>query len=273
MAHEPGLGTARTYQPGEMPLSTRPRPACRDDIKLFTRKRVASLPCLAQFKTAVPPERARVEEEVKTNERMEDLSDTRDELDRVRRILARTQGDRDMWRRLPEGCNKKRGEEIGRNESGTIVTVKKKKAPHRQSQMELLTTRKISRTTKVQVPTVFGRATIPDTSSGMTATYATIDDTSTKELSSEVSLIWGETVHLHNIRSSVLANKDSDKLQRTSSPQCYFSERVSIQIIIHWQRYTEEFNVTRQHFIWHFFSGRYTTLYHVEPKGVLQHGH
>ena len=126
MAHEPGLGTAKTYQPGEMPLSTRPRPACRDDIKLFTRKRVASLPRLAQFKTAVPPERARVEEEeVKTNERMEDLSDTRDELDRVRKILTRTQGDRDMWRRLPEGCNKKRGEEIGRNESGTVVTCKK----------------------------------------------------------------------------------------------------------------------------------------------------
>ena len=191
MAHEPGLGTARTYQPGEMPLSTRPRPACRDDIKLFTRKRVASLPRLAQFKTAVPPERARVEEEVKTNERMEDLSE---------------------WKTC-------------------------------------LTTRELIRTTKVQVPTGFGRATIPVTSSGMTATYATIDDTSTKELSSEVSLIWGETVHLHNIRSSVLANKDSDKLQRTWSPQCYFSERVSIQIIIHWQRYTEEFNVTRQHFI------------------------
>ena len=45
---------------------------------------------------------------------MKDLSDKRDELDRVRKTLARTEGDRDMWRSLFEECNKKQREEIER---------------------------------------------------------------------------------------------------------------------------------------------------------------
>ena len=64
----------------------------------------------SQLKDAMPVKIARVEEEVQTNETMEDLTETKDELERVRKTLAITQKDRDTWRRLLEECNMKQGE-------------------------------------------------------------------------------------------------------------------------------------------------------------------
>ena len=69
----------------------------------------------------MPPKRARVEEEVQTNETMQDLrgtieemEKTRRELDEMTKTMLSTEEDRDMWKRLFEDCNKKQGEEIER---------------------------------------------------------------------------------------------------------------------------------------------------------------
>ena len=45
---------------------------------------------------------------------MEHLNETKNELDRVRKTLARTEEDREMWKRLFEDWNKKQGKEIER---------------------------------------------------------------------------------------------------------------------------------------------------------------
>ena len=38
LAHEPGVGTTRTYQPGEMLLSNRPRPGLRSTHQAIHQK-------------------------------------------------------------------------------------------------------------------------------------------------------------------------------------------------------------------------------------------
>ena len=75
----------------------------------------------SQLRAAVPPKRARVEEEVQTNETMQDLNGkieepekSRRELDEMIKTMLSTEEDRDTWKRLFEDCNKKRGEEIER---------------------------------------------------------------------------------------------------------------------------------------------------------------
>ena len=75
----------------------------------------------SQLRVAVPPKRARVEEEVQTNETMQVLDGTKDELEKTRKELDEmtktmlsTEEDRDMWKRLFEDCNKKQGKEIER---------------------------------------------------------------------------------------------------------------------------------------------------------------
>ena len=68
----------------------------------------------SQLRAAVPLKRERIEEEVQTIETMRDLNETKDELERMKKILLQTEEDRDMWRRLFEDCNKKHGEEIER---------------------------------------------------------------------------------------------------------------------------------------------------------------
>ena len=57
----------------------------------------------SQLRAAVPPKRARVEEEVQTNETMQDLNGTIEELEKTRRELNKmtktmlsTEKDRDM---------------------------------------------------------------------------------------------------------------------------------------------------------------------------------
>ena len=88
----------RAYQPGEIPLQTNPRPGLRSRHQAFHQKTNSEAALSSsQLKIAEPTKRARVEEEVQTNENMEDLNETRDVLDRVRKALARTEEDRDMW--------------------------------------------------------------------------------------------------------------------------------------------------------------------------------
>ena len=69
----------------------------------------------------MPPKRARVEQEVQTNEAMQDLNGTTEELEKTRRELDEIiktmlsiEEDRYMWKKLFEDCNKKQGEEIER---------------------------------------------------------------------------------------------------------------------------------------------------------------
>ena len=71
LAKEPGLKSFRTYQPGEMPLTTKPRPGLRR-MHLEMSSEAAS--SSSQLRAAVPLTRARVEEEVQTNETMKDLA-------------------------------------------------------------------------------------------------------------------------------------------------------------------------------------------------------
>ena len=61
LANEPGLGSSRTYQPGKMPLPTKPRPGLRKMHQQMSSEAASSS---SQLRAAVPPKRARVEEEV-----------------------------------------------------------------------------------------------------------------------------------------------------------------------------------------------------------------
>ena len=69
------------------------------------------------LRAAVPPKRVRVEEEVQTNETMQDLNGTmqelektRGELDQVTMTMLSKEEDRDMWKKMFEDCNKKQGQ-------------------------------------------------------------------------------------------------------------------------------------------------------------------
>ena len=181
MANEPGLGSSRTYQPGEMPLPTKSRPGLRKVHQEMNSEAASSSP---QLRAAVPPKRTRVEEEVQTNETMQDLNGTIEELENTRRELDEmtktklsTEEDRDMWKRLFEDCNKKQGEEIERlrreykerSERLALTTAVERVIPTRniargQSPMEFLTPRELSQTTETRLPATTGRVTIPDPS-------------------------------------------------------------------------------------------------------------
>ena len=104
---------------------------------------------------------------------MEHLHETIDEQDRVRKTLARTGKDKDMWKRLFEDCIKKQGEETERlrqeykEQSEPLEIAKTEQplpagsVPRRKSPMELLTPRKLNQTTEKQVTTRLGRVAIP----------------------------------------------------------------------------------------------------------------
>ena len=132
----------------------------------------------------MPPKRARVEEEVQTNETMQDLNvtieeleKTRRELDQVTKTILSVEEDRDMWKKLFEDCTKKQGQEKGlsrqeyreQSERLALTTAVEKVIPARnvprgQSPMDLLTPRELSQTAEMRPPTMTGRVTIPDPS-------------------------------------------------------------------------------------------------------------
>ena len=181
LANEPGLESSRTYQPGEMPLPTKPKPGL---MRMHEEMNSEAASSSSQLRAAVPPKRARVEEQVQTNETMQDLNGTTEELEKTRRELDEIiktmlsiEEDRDMWKKLFEDCNKKQGEEIKRlrreykqrSERLSLTTAVEKAIPTRdiprgQSPMELLTRREMSQTTETQLPATTGRVTVPDPS-------------------------------------------------------------------------------------------------------------
>ena len=104
---------------------------------------------------------------------LQDLNETKKDLDRVTKTLLSAERDRDMWKRLFEFCNNKQGEEIehlrreykDRLERLTLTTALERTIPARdvprgQSPMELLTPREPSQMTEVRVLTAAGRVTI-----------------------------------------------------------------------------------------------------------------
>ena len=113
----------------------------------------------------MPPKRARVEEEVQTNETMQDLNGTKDELektkkelDEITKTMLSMEEDRELWKKLFEGCNKKQDEEIERLKweykerlERLALTTAVEKAihtsitPRGQSPMELLTPREMQK--------------------------------------------------------------------------------------------------------------------------------
>ena len=178
---EPGLGSSRTYQPVDMPLPTRPRPGLRRMHQEMNSEAAASS---SHLRAAVPPKRAKVEEEVQTNEIMQDLSGTKEELEKTRKELDEmtktklsTEEERDMRKKLFEDCKKKQSEETEllrreykeRSERLALTRAVEKAIPTRntprgQSPMELLTPRETSQTTETRLPATTGRVTIPDPS-------------------------------------------------------------------------------------------------------------
>ena len=118
LANEPVLGSSRTYQLVEMPLPIKPKPGQRRMHQEMNSEAASSS---SPLRVAVPPKRARVEEEVQTNETMQDLDEmkdeleaTRKELDEMTKSMLTIEEDRDMWRKLFEDYNKNQGEEIER---------------------------------------------------------------------------------------------------------------------------------------------------------------
>ena len=181
LANEPGLGSSRTYQPGEMPMPSKPKPGLtRMHQEMNSDSEAASSG--SPLRAAVPPKRAKVGQKVQTNQTMQDLDGMKDELERTKKepnemtkSMLMMEDDRDMWRRLFEDCNKKQGQEIERLrqdykerwEQMALTTAVEKVIPARsiprgQSPMELLTPREMSQTTETRLPTATDRVTIPD---------------------------------------------------------------------------------------------------------------
>ena len=84
LANEPGLVSSRTYQPGEMPLPNKPRSGLRRMHQEMNNEAASSS---SQLRAVVLPKSARVEEEVQTNETIQDLNGTIEEVKKIRRGL------------------------------------------------------------------------------------------------------------------------------------------------------------------------------------------
>ena len=92
--NEPGLGSSRTYQPGEIPQPTKPRPGLRRMHQDINSEAASSC---SQLRPAVPPKRAIVEE-VQTNETLLDLKVTMQELEKTRKELDQVTKNLCFWR-------------------------------------------------------------------------------------------------------------------------------------------------------------------------------
>ena len=100
LANEPGLGSSRTYQPGEMPMSSKPKPGLTRMHREMNSEAASSS---SQLRAAVPPNRAKVERGVQTIGTTQDLDGiddemerTRKELDEMTKAMLSTEEDRDM---------------------------------------------------------------------------------------------------------------------------------------------------------------------------------
>ena len=166
LANEPGLGSSRTYQPGEMPMPSKPKPGL---TRMHQEMNSEAASSGSPLRAAVPPKRAKV------GQMKDELESTKKELDEMTKSMLKMEDDRDMWRILFEDCNKKQGQEIERlrqdykerSEQMALTTAMEKVIPARniprgQSSMELLTPREMSQTTETWLPTETNRVTIPD---------------------------------------------------------------------------------------------------------------
>ena len=112
LANEPGLGSSRTYQPGEMPMPSKPKPGL---TRMHQEMNSEATSSGSPLRGAVPPKRAKVTQKVQTNQTIQDLDEmndqlrsTKKELDEMTRSMLQMEEDRDMWRKLFEDCNKSR---------------------------------------------------------------------------------------------------------------------------------------------------------------------
>ena len=181
LANEPGLGSYRTFQSGEMPMPSKPKPGL---ARMHQEMNSEAASSGSPLRADVPPKRAKVEQKVQTNHTMQDLDGMKDELERTKKELDEVtktmliaEDDRDMWKNMFEDCNKKQGQEIERlrqdykerSERMALTTAVEKviparSIPHGQSPMELLTPREMSQTTETRLPTATDRVTITDPS-------------------------------------------------------------------------------------------------------------
>ena len=66
LANEPGLGSSRTYQPGEMPLPTKPRPGLG---RMHQELNCEAASSSSQLRAVLPLKKARVEEKFRRMQR------------------------------------------------------------------------------------------------------------------------------------------------------------------------------------------------------------
>ena len=181
LANEPGLGSSRTFQPGDMPMLSKPKPG---PTRMHREMNSEAASSGSPLRAAVPPKRAKVEQGLQTNRTRQDLDGVEDELkrttkelDEMTKAMLITEEDRDMWKILFEECRRKQSEEIERfrrdyKERMALTTAVEKVIPARsgprgQSPMELLTPREMSQTMETRIPTATGRVTIPDPSDNL----------------------------------------------------------------------------------------------------------
>ena len=80
LANEPGLKSSRTYQPGEMPMPSKPKPGL---TRMHQEMNSEAASSSSPLRAAVPPKRAKVEQKVQTNQTMQDLDGIKDQLERT----------------------------------------------------------------------------------------------------------------------------------------------------------------------------------------------
>ena len=76
LANEPGLGSSRTYQPGEMPMPSKPKPGL---TRMHQEMNSEAASSGSPLRAAVPPKRAKVGQKVQTNQTMQDLDEMNNE--------------------------------------------------------------------------------------------------------------------------------------------------------------------------------------------------
>ena len=76
LANEHRLGSSRTYQPGEMPLPSKPKPGL---TRMHQEMNSEAASSGSRLRAAVPPKRAKGERGVQTNRTMQDLDGMKDE--------------------------------------------------------------------------------------------------------------------------------------------------------------------------------------------------
>ena len=110
-ANEPGLGSSRSYQPGEIPLLNKPSSGL---WRMHQEMNSEFASFCSHLRAAVPHKRVRVKEEVQTKETIETISEKRDQLKRIKEELAWMQQNRELWIKRFKDANRRQKREIAR---------------------------------------------------------------------------------------------------------------------------------------------------------------